>query len=187
MKLKRPGIPISVKCDVAARQVQAQYGLGVVLAACLIKNKSKQLEFMLAALFGEEQPHLDHDPPLALRFFNEKTGEYTPAANDPAHLTYRSKSDHDTKTRIRGDHGQFSDLALIRREKRKTKRIGKARPAVSSRTQRCSADFSSPEQDKAGLPAEADQSKNRLASASWPPRPHRWPPRGSRPLRGRPP
>lgn len=75
---------------------------------------------------------LDHDPPLALRPQHRKglgrKTYYVPDANDPEHLKYRPHGpqhdgSHDVKTRVRGDHGQFSDLALIRREKR---RLGKA-------------------------------------------------------------
>jgi hypothetical protein len=63
--------------------------------------------------------HLDHDPSLAVRPFNPHTGKCTPDANDPEHLFYRTKEDHRTKTFVHGEHGQYSDIALIKRERRR--------------------------------------------------------------------
>lgn len=182
MKLRRPHIPISTRVLVAARQLQERYELGVVLAASLIKGKRRQLQFMLVALFGDERPHLDHDPCLALRFFNEETGEYDPPANSVEHLVYRTKSEHDVKTRIRGDHGAFSDHAMIRREKKRLKLKTDCTERQARRDQVAHGN------QRLGMigrvevkPAGADRSKRRFASA-----PSRWPPKGSRPLRGRP-
>jgi hypothetical protein len=87
-----------------------------------------RLSLMLSVLFGDEVPHLDHDPALAVRekvFKNGKHVGYTPDANDPLYLVYRTKAEHDAKTRVRGEHGQFSDHALIRRSKRKNKPNGR--------------------------------------------------------------
>ncbi len=58
---------------------------------------SMYLWWMLHNCF--ESPHqLDHDPALVLRKFNERTGKYTPDANDPKYLVYREKDDHLQKT-----------------------------------------------------------------------------------------
>jgi hypothetical protein len=71
---------------------------------------------------------LDHDPPLAARpRFRRGLGKktyYQPPANDPDHLVYRPhgpefEGSHLIKTNVRGDHGQFPDRVLIKRENRK--------------------------------------------------------------------
>ena len=64
---------------------------------------------------------------------------YIPDANDPEHLFYRPHGaqfagSHDVKTRIRGDHGQFSDLALIKRERRRQKKATPAKRDFTFRT-----------------------------------------------------
>jgi hypothetical protein len=68
---------------------------------------------------------LDHDPPLGAR--ERKGDDYKPAANDPDYLIYRPKVEHAVKTRIRGEHGQYSDLVLIKRERRRLKKKIKAK------------------------------------------------------------
>jgi hypothetical protein len=134
-RLYRPAIPTHVKCRVALRAVgeiwvdeaiKAHHGgLGAFL---------DQLLFKLAGLLGCEVKdlRLDHDPALALR---KRRGEgkntvYTPAANDPEFLRYRPHGtqfagSHDVKTRIRGDNGQYSDIVLIKRERRRNKKRNK--------------------------------------------------------------
>jgi hypothetical protein len=77
-----------------------------------------KLAFMLGLLFGEQKIQLDHNPALTNRPFNEKTGKYTPDANNPEFLIYRTKAAHDIKTRVRGDGAQLSDLAIARKRKR---------------------------------------------------------------------
>ena len=56
----------------------------------------KRLSILLGHLPAGAQ--LDHDPALILRPFNERTGKYTPDANDPAYLIYRDPADHLQKT-----------------------------------------------------------------------------------------
>jgi hypothetical protein len=76
---------------------------------------------------------LDHDPALCNREQRvywrgddvqgmNRIVLYTPAANDPEHLIYRSHADHDIKTRVRGDGAQHSDLALRRIAKRRERK-----------------------------------------------------------------
>ena len=78
MKLPRPHIPLDVRLSVAARQ------LGFVLPAQLLQlSKRNRLAQMLQQLFGNAPRHLDHEPALCLRPFNEATGKYEPNANDP--------------------------------------------------------------------------------------------------------
>jgi hypothetical protein len=75
-----------------------------------------------------DEMRLDHDPALALRQqFKNGRGEiirYVPDANSPDDLQYRPhgaqhEGSHDTKTRIRGPHGQYSDIQLIKRQRRR--------------------------------------------------------------------
>jgi len=146
-KLYRPSIPVEVRCRVALRQlgemwvdkaVEARRGhLGAYLKD-LLANLSDLLGCTPADL------RLDHDPPLALRpqerrGLGKKT-YYTPDANDPEHLLYRPHGtqfagSHDVKTRIRGEHGQFSDIVLIKRARRQEKKKrGKISPKAKIRS-----------------------------------------------------
>jgi len=80
------------------------------------------LEDILLVLFPAGDYQLDHDPALINRPYNPKiknvAARYTPNANDPNYLIYRTKEDHDIKTRVHGDGAQYSDLALRRKLKR---------------------------------------------------------------------
>lgn len=127
-RLPRPYIPISVRCKVASRQLNCG-----ILSEDEGVSASKAMAILLARLrehFGCEELHLDHDPALCnrqLRFkLNKRTGKniaiYTPDANDPRFLVYRPKVDHEIKTRVRGEHGQYSDLTLMKRERRRLRK-----------------------------------------------------------------
>lgn len=131
-KLHRPYIPLSVRVQVAERQIREmprqpwEAGDDVALIDGLDGHPGwVKLESYLSVLFGDKPYALDHDPALALRK-RRGTGKetrYSPPANDPRFLRYREAgpgSDHDIKTRVRGDGAQHSDLALIRIEKRRT-------------------------------------------------------------------
>ena len=124
----RPYIPLSKKIKVAARQcdegrISFQWPPALPL--------KERLAVMLKAMFDGQPCHLDHDPPLYLRKYNERTGKYTPDARDPEYLVYRTAEDHRIKTNVHGEHGQYSDRALIKREKRrKRKRSKKCLPPV---------------------------------------------------------
>lgn len=97
------------------------------------KNKTLLLDELLQRLcnlIGAEELHLDHEPALALRekiFRDGKHVEYRPHSCDPEHLIWRDKQDHKIKTIVRGDGAQFSDLALIRRKKRREKKAAEAK------------------------------------------------------------
>jgi hypothetical protein len=43
---------------------------------------------------------------------------YDPPANSADHLIYLAADDHDIETRVRGLHGQHSDLGIARKNKR---------------------------------------------------------------------
>ena len=121
MRLFRPHIPLEVRCRVAARQLgwkHEEHSAGISMDH-LLKHRLIMLGCLLHCAATEL--HLDHDPPLAAR---TRKGEgkktiYDPPANDPDHLIYREKSAHQIKTNVRGDHGQYPDRVLIKRERRR--------------------------------------------------------------------
>jgi hypothetical protein len=144
-RLKRPHIPLAVRVIVAERQLDAATSFphengernASVFRTFVDRDGwkkrnplSEQLDMLLRLLFGEQKVNLDHDPALVNRPFNKRTGKYTPDANDPEHLIYRTKAEHDIKTRIRGDGAQHSDLGLAR----KLKRIAKNRDPKQRKT-----------------------------------------------------
>lgn len=105
MKRPRPYIPLSARIEVAQRQLSE----GTMLIPRLFREGEKvylaRLLGFLKVLANIRNPdcdpsdlHLDHDPALILRKFNPRTGLYTPRANDPKYLVYRTKDDHQHKT-----------------------------------------------------------------------------------------
>lgn len=136
-RLFRPAIPVEVKCRVVLRQLGEFFPEDVLMAHRFVprdhrkRSHGRLLSEKLAALAEllrceVSELRLDHDPPLGAR---QRKGEgkntiYMPDANDPEYLRYRPHGaqhagSHDVKTRIRGDHGQYSDIALIKRERRR--------------------------------------------------------------------
>jgi hypothetical protein len=115
VKLHRPYVPMAVRLAVARRQFDE------TPADKRWINDKALLDLYLATLFGDQyrSVHLDHDPPLFLR---ERNGDqYTPDANDPNYLVYRTKEDHRIKTFVHGDGAQRSDMAQRRYLKRAAK------------------------------------------------------------------
>jgi len=88
---------------------------------------------MLKLLFANQPFQLDHDPALVNREFNKRNHRYTPDANDPVYLVYRTKDAHDIKTRVRGDGAQHSDLGLRRKMKRIERRETRPIKKIQSR------------------------------------------------------
>jgi len=130
MKLYRPHIADSLKLKVAERQLLM---CNIPPWPANIKVKER-LFLSLRELFGTEPCQCDHDPALVNREFDEDTGKYTPDANDPDYLVWRTKSEHDIKTRVRGDHGQHSDFALARKRKRKERKARRLKRKWPSRS-----------------------------------------------------
>lgn len=137
MRLYRPAIPLRVQCLVVLRQLGEMFPEKVVDAhrrglQRLLDQKLQEFATLIGCEIGDLR--LDHNPALGTR---EKTGEgketvYTPDANDPDHLRYRPhgtqfEGSHDVKTRIRGDHGQYSDITLIKRQRRREKKAAEAK------------------------------------------------------------
>lgn len=151
-RLYRPHIPLKVRVKVADRQLRAFPDHSAIVET--VKESadtwSEQLHHLLlylARALGCEvsELRLDHDPPLALRP-QERRGLskkvfYTPDANDPDHLFYRPhgaqyEGSHDVKTRIRGDHGQYSDIVLIKRQRRRDKAAAALNETVKKNRQK---------------------------------------------------
>jgi hypothetical protein len=148
-RLYRPHVPVEVKCRVVLRQLGEMFVDQVLADArtakmslgSLLAGRLSVLADLLKCEIAELR--LDHDPPLAAREIVKTNGRgqnyYKPMANDPEYLNYRPhgaqhEGSHDVKTRIRGDHGQFSDVALIKRQRRR-ERVPKPKrgPKIKSR------------------------------------------------------
>jgi len=126
---KRPYIPISVKVAVAIRQLRER---GEVVQAAILQspaNGSLAARLKLALQYlGFEKPHLDHNPALARRYRNRRTGRYMPDANDPEFLQWIDAADHLVKTAGRG--GEKMRIGGDTREAAKTKRLEDRREGV---------------------------------------------------------
>lgn len=111
--LVRPYIPIAVRVKVAERQLLEREML------CFVGSLSTRLKFSLQSLFwnAKETAELHHRPALVNRQ-RKRNGDYEPPANDPDYLVYIAEDDHDIETRVRGLHGQHSDLGMARKNKR---------------------------------------------------------------------
>jgi hypothetical protein len=98
MKRPRPYIPLAVRVELAEQYCEK--GLWWPLYCTAVEAGGMTLGRRFAILIGHlpKGVQLDHDPALILREFNARTGKYTPDANDPAHLVYREKADHQQKT-----------------------------------------------------------------------------------------
>lgn len=96
--------PLSVRVQVARRQVEARVGP----LSPDIGPLGRQLDALLAILrrvWGLPEDAvlpLDHNPALILRPYNPRihdvAARYTPHAHEPSALQYRSTGDHDFKT-----------------------------------------------------------------------------------------
>jgi hypothetical protein len=134
MRLYRPYVPIAVRIKVAERQLLTWKTHDQVFVASLQKlSPSRYLEALLAYMFYSFVFHLDHDPALENRPFNKRTKKYTPDANDPEFLIYRTKEDHRIKTLVRGDGAQLSDAAIARKRKRKERKMRRPKTRWPSR------------------------------------------------------
>lgn len=151
-RLPRPLQPLSLKLTVALGQLgfSPDHVERQVEAAAEGHSLRTILDIMLASLaatFGcpVDELRLDHDPPLAARekLIRLPSGRkahavvvpkggtllrYFPDANDPRFLNYRPHSSeyegsHHIKTFIRGEHGQYSDVQIIKRQRRRDRKL----------------------------------------------------------------
>ncbi len=113
MRLPRPYIPITARIAAAYRTANE---LGIRFPSSI--SRRVQLATILDRAFGDTEVELDHDPPLSQRAFNAKTGKYTPDANDPDFMVWRTADDHRIKTYTRGDGARRSDVSQQRYLKR---------------------------------------------------------------------
>lgn len=128
MKLLRPYIDIRTRCIVATRQC-GWSATGIPGLMRLHQGHYGRLLQRILAELGEKigtPLHLDHDPALENRPFNKRTRKYTPDANDPDYLFYRSKQSHRIKTLVRGDGALRSDAS----QRRYLKKVAKNRAGV---------------------------------------------------------
>lgn len=124
----RPYIPYWIRIQVAERQCRNFCDDEVVsiMMACDERKPAKErLRNLLGLLFGNEPYQLDHNPALILRDFSAKTQRYTPDANDPDFLLYRSKHGHHIKTNVKGDGALRSDTAARMHQRRMDENRGK--------------------------------------------------------------
>lgn len=106
-RLRRPHIPLSVRVEVAERQLRelmeephrrldaSTYWMFYANSAPFM-TLGGRLFYLLSYLFPGGEFQLDHDPALSLR--RVRFGGYIPDANDPKHLVYRAKDGHLQKT-----------------------------------------------------------------------------------------
>lgn len=117
-RLPRPYIPVSVRVQVAERQL-IERGMFTFVGPA-----SMRLRFSLKSLFNDKKAELHHRPALVNRRL-KRNGDYDPPANDPAYLVYLADDDHDIETRVRGLHGQHSDFGLRRKNRRMDENRGR--------------------------------------------------------------
>jgi len=152
--MKRPHIPLTVRVAVAERQVRATGSIFWPLYLSAMDKDSgltepwsltRRLRVLLNELFADQPFQLDHDPALVLRKFNRRTGKYTPDANNPDYLVYRTTADHQQKTTGRkpgalktittkgSDIGLKTKFARLERKTRKRKQKIASRPFPKTR------------------------------------------------------
>lgn len=125
MRLPRPHIPLAVRVRVIERQC-LEVGIAPLAGIMTATTLTERLRFNLRERLGDRKVELHHRPALVNRR-RKRNGDYDPPANDPDFLVYLLKDDHDVETRVRGLHGQHSDLALARK-RRRAERKAKRRP-----------------------------------------------------------
>ncbi len=128
MRLPRPYIPLSIRVRVAERQHIEKWGGWPPRIDLSLRSR---LDYILFHLFGVQKAELHHRPALINR---PRCGnDYVPRANDPNYLIYLAADEHDIETRVRGQHGQHSDLALARKRKRKERKAKRRKTKWASR------------------------------------------------------
>lgn len=128
MRLHRPHIPWSVREQVIDRQAAAAGFAPTWAADAHSRSAEQRVRWKLEEFFAGKAVELHHRPALCNRV-RDRTGlgrtYYIPGANDPDYLIYLlagAGEEHDVETRVRGQHGQHSDLALARKRRRKERK-----------------------------------------------------------------
>lgn len=135
-RIDRTHCPLDIQLAVALRQLGHEPNIIADLVAiaqrgrCVGKALNDALD-KLAARFGCARADLrrDHNPPLAARrkWRSKETGKvirYDPPEHSPEHMEWRPQPpeherSHHVKTYVRGDRGQYSDIVLIKRRRRR--------------------------------------------------------------------
>lgn len=126
---KRPYIPLDIQCIAAMLQL----GYPMEWIRGTIEGYHRRFGELKRRLLHElrvvkgwrDLPlHLDHNPALARRYRNRRTGKYKPDANDPKYLQWIPGKDHLTKTAGRG--GEKMRFGGDIREVRKTRNLESA-------------------------------------------------------------
>jgi hypothetical protein len=135
-RLHRPHVPLDVQCAVALRQNGLDPGERASVLRRFKGAYGKLLDAILVVVASNQHCavdnlQLDHDPPLGAR--RKVWHDYIPKANDPDYLVWRDKESHRVKTLVRGEHGQYSDLALIKRERRRNRKQSRPKQKIAAR------------------------------------------------------
>jgi hypothetical protein len=125
-RLPRPNVPTAIELAVVLRQLGGFDVAAMVAAAKKERRLGAQRDsslFVLACDLGVlvDTLELHHRPSLVNRDKIFSCGiqvGYDPPANSADHLIYLAADDHDIETRVRGLHGQHSDLGIARKNKR---------------------------------------------------------------------
>jgi hypothetical protein len=121
--VKRPYISLVVRIIVAERQVREKHPLWTYRRRNRDIPLRDRLKDALHILFDDQKVELHHRPALCNRLqFGDINRRYDPPANDPDHLVYLPKHDHDIETRVRGIGAQLGDLGKLRKEKKRTRK-----------------------------------------------------------------
>lgn len=115
-------IPLAAQVRAAELQlINAGRGWQVAIVTSQFITLGRRLSVLVWLLLGGEPAHLDHNPPIRVRPYNKRikdiAARYTPNANDPEYLLWRTETDHKFKTNVHGDGAQFPDRVLINRER----------------------------------------------------------------------
>lgn len=190
-RLYRPSIPVEVRCRVVLSQLgelfiddvirEHRFVPRVVPARSLqrlLDDRLRKLAEQLACDVTDLR--LDHDPALenrmkrtVVKLSRRKVRQimlYSPDANDPKHLRYRPhgaefEGSHHIKTNVRGDHGQFPDNTIAKRERRRQKKVQK------KQCSRCFARYRIPPSKLCGRCQKVANNFRDKIKRKWPSRP----------------
>ena len=134
MRLHRPYIPLYIREMALDRQMR-EVGVQTSWASRQGRSVATRLRMKLEEFFGCIPAELHHRPALCNRQ-RDASGYYIPRANDPEYLIYLPADEHDVETRVRGQHGDYSDLAKARKRKRKERKAKRRKTQWPSRSLR---------------------------------------------------
>lgn len=144
-RLPRPYIPLAVRVQVAERQLK-----NIEYYDPPQKPLSARLRKLLAVIgelwrlnlgYVPKKMELHHRPALVNRR-RKRNGDYDPPATHPDYLVYLPADEHDIETRVRGLHGQHSDLGLARKRKRAERKAKRPKTRWPSRPLRFASRWS---------------------------------------------